>query len=130
MKNSNKRKYIFYLLSVIAVGAVQLLDWYFGSEDPIWHVFFYIIVIPVISFIFTLSVREKCLSLFIFPFYCVLCTAVVYVCMGNGGNALIHGYFLEPGYFDGIMTILLPPFVGSFLGLAARLAISRVKRRL
>ena len=60
MKNSNKRKYIFYLLSVIAVGAVQLLDWYFGSEDPIWHVFFYIIVIPVISFIFTLSVREKC----------------------------------------------------------------------
>ncbi len=130
MKNSNKRKYIFYLLSVIAVGAVQLLDWYFGSEDPIWHVFFYIIVIPVISFIFTLSVREKCLSLFIFPFYCVLCTAVVYVCMGNGGNALIHGYFLEPGYFDGIMTILLPAFVGAFLGLVARLIILGVKRRL
>ncbi len=37
----NKRNYILYFFSMLAVGAAQLLDWYFGSEDPIWHIFLY-----------------------------------------------------------------------------------------
>jgi hypothetical protein len=125
---NNKKRYIFYALTLFAMGIFQLVDWYFGSEDPIWHVFFYIILIPVASFLFTVGIKEKCLTLFLFPLYCVCCTAVVYVAMGNGGNALIHGYFLMPGYFDGIATILLGPFVGGFLGMLGRLVILRINR--
>ena len=125
----NKRKYILYFLSMLAVGAAQLLDWYFGSEDPIWHIFFYIVLIPIISLIFTLLIKEKGIALYLFPFYSVLCTAIIYICMGNGGNAIIHGYVFQPGYLHGIFTVLMPAFVGSFLGVVARLISIVVKRR-
>ena len=50
--------------------------------------------------------------------------------MGNGGNAIIHGYIFEPGYLHGIFTIFLFPLVGGFLGIVGRLAILWLKRKL
>ena len=46
-----------------------------------------------------------------------------------GDSVRGNGYFLMPGYFDGIATILLGPFVGGFLGMLGRLVILRINRR-
>ncbi len=125
-----RRRFVIFALIMAAIGFFQLADWYFGSEDPIWHVFFYIILIPVISFVFAVSIPDKGLVLYSFPLYCVLCTAVIYVFMANGGNAVIHGYVYQPGFFQGIGVILLGPFVGGFLGIVIRLIILYLRRRL
>ena len=126
---SMKKRYIVFALMSFALGLLQLADWYFGSEDPIWHIFFYIVVIPIASFAFTVSIPVRCRTLYFFPIYCALCTAVMYIFMGNGGNAIIHGYVFEPGFFDSFDAILLPPLAGGYIGTAVRLIALKIDKK-
>ena len=48
----NKKKIIVcYVLLMLGTGVWQLADWYFGKEDPLWHLVFYFVVMPVLSFL-------------------------------------------------------------------------------
>ena len=102
---------LYYILILIGIGAWQLIDWYFGSEDPTWHLFFYVMVLPVVSFGFGLIAGEKP-SPWIYPFVSLFLTALMYITMGNGG-------FCSP---EGSLQISFP----SFLGCAVAVAIRRI----
>lgn len=81
----HKYKFVFiYTFIIIGLGFWQLIDWYFISEDPIWHIMFYILIIPVISFLYGICIgNEK--NCFIMPFIAYIINLFVYIFMANGG---------------------------------------------
>lgn len=101
-----KNKYTYaYLLIMILIGIIQIIDWYYGSEDPIWHLLFYLYIIPVISFMF--GILEPKLLI---PFICFIMTFLIYIIFGNGG---LH--------FDlGGLKISIIPFITSFIGVGIK----------
>jgi len=81
---------MIYVALLLVLGVVQLLDWYHGSEDPLWHIFFYIMVIPVISFCFGIYAGDR-KEAWIFPVFAGILTALVYIFMANGGFSIDRG---------------------------------------
>ena len=73
----------FYIALMAGTGVWQLLDWYFGSEDPIWHLLFYIFIMPFLSFIYGLM--EKELAWYLKLLIIAVAGAAVYLFMANGG---------------------------------------------
>ena len=73
-----------YMLLMLGSGVWQLLDWHYGAEDPIWHLFFYFLFMPVFSFAYGIFAgnRRKC---WLIPLIAGVLTAFVYIFMGNGG---------------------------------------------
>lgn len=100
---------VSYILFLLAIGIWQLLDWYFGSEDPIWHLFFYLVLIPGASFFFGLIGGEKKYP-WIYPFVSMFLVDLLYVFMANGG----------PSFDSGAFQIGIPSFLSCLVAAAIR----------
>ena len=83
-KNGTLLRIIVYLLVMLAMGIWQITDWYFGSEDPIWHLFFYFLFIPFFSFVFGVVVGNV-KRWYLVPLIAYFSTCAVYIFMANGG---------------------------------------------
>ena len=94
---------IFYILLMIGTGVWQLMDWYYGTEDPIWHLLFYIFVMPFLSFIYGLM--EKNVEWILKLLIVTVLTVSVYLFMANGGMSLdIEDlYIAVPSLVAGVM---------------------------
>ncbi len=83
--DKNIHKYfIIYILLMIGMGSWQLIDWYFIDGDPLWHILFYILFIPVISFIFSIKV-SNIKKYYTIPIFTLFMTSIIYLLMSNGG---------------------------------------------
>ena len=110
---------INYNLIIIGLGLWQLIDWHFGSEDPIWHIFFYIVVIPIISFIYGIRIGDK-KNCFIMPFIAYLVNLIVYIFMANGG----FSFEIES------LTLCLIPFLAMLIGVIIRKILLFIKDKM
>ena len=113
-------KYIFfYILIIICIGIWQLLDWYFGLEDPIWHLLFYIWIIPILSLVFGIFVSnyKKC---FLMPFIAYITNIIVYIIFANGGLS----FDIEALYLSII------PFFAMIVGIIIRKVLLLIENKL
>ena len=106
---------LYYVLFLLGMGIWQLLDWYFGTEDPIWHLFFYLLFIPAASFVFGLIAGEKRYP-WAYPFLSMFLVGLLYIFMANGGFSIDSGAF----------QLAVP----SFLSCLVAVAIRRIHARL
>ena len=79
-----------YVLLMLGTGAWQLIDWYFGSEDPLWHLLFYIFFMPFLSLYYAVYAGDR-KKAWMIPLLSGGLSALVYVFMGNGGFSLDTG---------------------------------------
>ena len=98
---------ILYILLMTGTGVWQLFDWYYGTEDPIWHLLFYIFVMPFLSFIYGLM--EKNASWILKLLIVTVMTVSVYLFMANGGMSLdIEDlYIAVPSLIAGVIGVLI-----------------------
>lgn len=109
-----RHKYtVIYLLLMFVFGAVQLVDWYFGSEDPLWHIFFYLFFMPAASVFYAYLAGSERFCLLI-PFIAGLTAALIYIFMANGGLAFDHADA------DGLLWFSAPSFAAAFTGVLLR----------
>lgn len=102
----NKNKYLYlYIIIMIIIGIIQIIDWYYGSEDPIWHLLFYIYIIPIISFGFGIMDSQL-----LTPFISFVMTFLIYIIFGNGGLNFD---------LDGLKLCILP-FITTLIGVGIR----------
>jgi len=110
---ADKKKFIIcYVLLMLGTGAWQLADWYYGNEDPLWHLIFYFVVMPFLSFalgVFTGDGRNA----WCVPLGAAVLSALVYIFMGNGGFSIDTGAF----------QLCLPSFISATIGVMIRRAI-------
>ena len=79
---SKYKLHIIYAWIILAFWIWQILDRYFWFEDPIWHLVFYICLIPLVTFIFGIVIWDNS-KRWLFPFYAVLVELVVYILLAN-----------------------------------------------
>lgn len=109
-----RHKYtVIYLLLMTAFGAVQLVDWYFGSEDPLWHIIFYLFFMPAASFIYAFLAGSE-ISYLLIPFAAGLMAALIYIFMANGGLAF------DPADADSLLWVSFPSLAAAFSGVLLR----------
>jgi len=118
---------------MIAMGLVQLWDWYYGSEDPIWHILFYLVIMPLVSLVFALTIgrahdRHDKFKLALFPLYALLITSLVYLFMANGGVYFIRNPELSKDIWKEVLLTFLPSFVGALIGMIVNIYIDRSGR--
>ena len=99
---------LYYVLLMLGTGVWQLADWYFGKEDPLWHLLFYFVVMPLLSFVLGVLAGdgEKAWRL---PFGTALLTALIYVFMANGGFSFDAGalQLCVPSFFATTAGVLI-----------------------
>ena len=126
-KNAFTRRFqpfIIYALAMLGMGIWQLLDWYYGAEDPIWHLLFYVFFMPLCSLAYGITAGEHKRPWLIPPVAGLMC-ALVYVCMANGG------FYATYGSFSGALELSVPSFFAALIGVTicrASIWISRGKR--
>lgn len=98
---------ILYILSVHLVGIWSIVDWNFGTEDPLWHLVFYIIIIPILSFIFGVIVTKE-IKVWLIPFIVFISITIIWLVFENGGLAL---------NIEGLHIASIPSIVTSILGI-------------
>ena len=106
----HKYKFVFiYTFIIIGLGFWQLIDWYFISEDPIWHIMFYILIIPLISLLYGIFIgdEKRC---FIMPFVAYVINLLVSIFMANGG----YSFEIES------LSLCLIPFIFMTIGIIIR----------
>ena len=98
---------ILYILLMAGTGVWQLLDWYYGTEDPIWHLLFYIFIMPFLSFIYGLMYKN--VVWIIKLLIVIVLTASVYLFMANGGMSMDveNLYIAVPSLVAGIIGVLI-----------------------
>ena len=104
-----------------AFGVVQLVDWYFGSEDPLWHIFFYLFFMPTASFFYAFMAGDERYCLLI-PFVAALMAALIYIFMANGGLAF------DPADVDGVLWASSPSIAAAFTGVLLRRSVMKLKQ--
>ena len=102
----NKKKIIVcYVLLMLGIGVWQLADWDFGKEDPLWHLVFYFVVMPVLSFLLGVLAGDE-RNAWRIPFGSAYLSALIYIFMANGGLS-----------FDtGALQLCFPSFIGALAG--------------
>lgn len=81
---NKKNTLVYYILVFILLGLWQILDWYFSSEDPIWHIMFYLFFMPAISFTYCVLQGYK-YKFYIPVLTTFVCVTLVYIIFANGG---------------------------------------------
>ena len=104
-----KRIIICYVLLMLGTGVWQLADWYYGNEDPLWHLVFYFFAMPFLSFALGVLTGDDGKAWRI-PFVAATLSALIYLFMGNGG--------LKFG--DGALQLCIPSFIAAAAGVIIR----------
>ena len=114
MKKSEsfRKKYklnIIYLTLMILFWIWQVLDWRVirAWNDPIWHVLFYLVFMPFVSFIFWVIVWDTH-KWRIFPIYALIITLFVFLFFANWGLRI--GMNCESLLWYGFIYIICPSF--------------------
>jgi hypothetical protein len=104
-----------YAALMLGMGVWQLLDWRYGSEDPIWHIFFYLFIMPLLSGAFGLALGGG-RKAWLFPLSSGGLAASVYFFMANGGLR-----------FDlaGALELCVPSLLAACAGVALRRLLER-----
>lgn len=120
MKKSEsfRKKYklnIIYLTLMILFWIWQVLDWRVirAWNDPIWHVLFYLVFMPFVSFIFWVIVWNTH-KWRIFPIYTLIITLFVFLFFANWGLRI--GMNCESLLWYGFIYIICPSFWAAILG--------------
>ena len=109
----DKKKIIIgYVLLMLGTGVWQLADWYYGNEDPIWHLFFYFLIMPFLSFALGVLIGDDRRALFV-PFGSALLSALIYIFFGNGGLSIDVG----------ALQLCVPSFIAAATGVLVRRVI-------
>ena len=132
----NKTRSFFnaaYALVMLALGLFQLWDWYHCSEDPIWHIIFFLFIMPIVSLVFAIfngsrlqKIQKS--SVLIFPFYALFMAAFVYAFMANGGLYFVRNPELSENFLTETLKISIPTFIAAFLGSIINIFIHTPKR--
>ena len=109
---------LIYILLMLAMGIWQLIDWYFGSEDPIWHILFYIFFMPFLSLYYGMATGDRKDSWTI-PLLSSCLSALIYVFMANGGIS----------FDSSALQLALPSFIAAFAGVVIRKIILQISKR-
>ena len=112
--------FIIYMLCMLACGVIQLLDWYYGSEDPIWHILFYIFFMPLFSLSYGFFAGSEKLF-FLAPFTAAFLTAFVYIFMANGG------FSISITELKSALQLCVPAFVTASAGVILRRIVMVLK---
>ncbi len=100
-----KKIIVCYVLLMLGTGVWQLADWYFGNGDPLWHLVFYFVVMPVLSFVLGALAGDG-QNVWLIPFGSACMSALIYIFMANGGFS-----------FDtGALQVCVPSFFGALAG--------------
>ena len=100
---------IIYLTLMILFWIWQVLDWRVirAWNDPIWHVLFYLVFMPFVSFIFWVIVWDTH-KWRIFPIYALIITLFVFLFFANWGLRI--GMNCESLLWYGFIYIICPSF--------------------
>ena len=96
--------FVVYTALMLGCGIWQLIDWYCGSEDPIWHILFYIFFMPAFSLAYGFLSENSWLA----PLIAVFLTASVYIFMANGGFSI--------STFKSALELCVPSLLASIVG--------------
>ena len=108
---SRYRYTLSYMALMLGRGVWQLLDWYHGTEDPIWHLFFYLLFMPA----FSLAHGR------IAPFMAAFLTVFVYLFMANGGSSIED---LRMTDFISASELCVPSVIAASIGVIVRKIVS------
>ncbi len=103
---------------MLLCGAVQLIDWYFGSEDPIWHLMFYLLFMPAFSLAYGALGGGGWRA----PLIAALLTAFVYFFLANGG---VSADSFRPAGLEAALQLSVPSFLAALAGTAVGKIIRR-----
>ena len=101
----NKKIILCYVLMMLGTGVWQMADWYYGNEDPLWHLAFYVFAMPFLSFVLGVLTGDDRRALFI-PFGSAVLSALIYIFMGNGGFSVDAG----------ALQLCVPSFIAATIG--------------
>ena len=104
MKKQKNKYILIYFIIMILIGLYDYIDWYFISVDPIWHIYIYIYIIPILSFLLGLIESNK-KYYYIYPILSILATSFIYIFMENGGFSIDKGIIIV-NIFSFISTII------------------------
>lgn len=119
---SKYKLYIIYTIFMIFFWLWQVIDWWIirAWNDPIWHVLFYLALMPLVSFIFWILIWNTS-KWWIFPFYVLVATLFVFVFFANWwlkivmnfGDLLWYGfiYIICPSFCASIIWVLITKVV-------------------
>lgn len=99
-----------YAALMLGTGVWQLLDWHFGAEDPIWHLLFYLLIMPFLSFGYGFFAGDR-YKPWILPLTAGFLSAFVYAFMSNGGLSLD---------IVGALELCVPSAISAFVGVSIR----------
>ena len=111
-ENTVMRRYqplALYALVMAGMGVWQLLDWYYGTEDPIWHLLFYIFLMPLCSLAYGITAGAHKRPWLVPPVAGGTC-ALVYICMANGG------FSVDSDALSGALELSVPSFITAAAG--------------
>ena len=120
MKNKFLIINFIYLLIMLGFGIWQILDWYYGSEDPIWHLFFYFLFIPFASALYGCLMGDS-KRWYLVPFVSYFATCTIYIFFANGGYK---------GIDFGAFELSIIPFVACIGGVVLRKIIEFIDRKI
>lgn len=105
-----KKIIICYVLLMLGTGVWQLADWYYGNEDPLWHLVFYMFVMPFLSFALGVLAGDDRKAWYI-PVGAAVLSALIYIFMGNGGFSVDAG----------ALQLCVPSFIAAIAGVMINL---------
>jgi len=86
-----KKIIVCYVLLMLGTGVWQLADWYFGNGDPLWHLVFYFVVMPVLSFVLGALAGDG-QNVWLIPFGSACMSALIYIFMATVVFRLTQGH--------------------------------------
>ena len=101
---------------MIGSGVWQLLDWHYGTEDPIWHLFFYFLFMPAFSFTYGIFAGNR-RKFWLIPFIAGFLASLVYIFMGNGGFSMSTVNLSE---LKSSLELSIPSFAAASAGVIIR----------
>ena len=104
---------VVYAALMLGSGVWQLLDWHYGSEDPIWHLLFYIFFMPAFSLGYGVFSEKGWFA----PLIAAFLVAFVYILMANGGFSIDHFSTL---YLQSALELCVPSLIAAFVGVIVR----------
>ncbi len=110
-----------YAAAMLLCGAVQLIDWYFGSEDPIWHLMFYLLFMPAFSLAYGVLGRGGWCA----PLIAALLAAFVCLFLANGG---VSADSFRPAGLEAALQLSVPSFLAALAGTAVRKMIKMIQK--
>lgn len=108
-----------YVLLVLLVGLWSILDWKYGCEDPLWHLVFYIIIIPILSFIYGVIALKE-IKLWLIPFIVFTSITIIWLVFENGGLTFD---------IEGLHIVSIPSIVASIVGIIFRKIYIYIKEK-